>query len=103
PCYAPDRALHSFPTRPSSDLIGSGFFRGRGAVTNDKKYQVFVSSTYADLQDARQELMLALLSMGMIPTGMELYPTETNNQWSMRSEEHTSELQSRENLVCALL
>lgn len=58
-------------------------FRGRGTVSNDKKYQVFVSSTYADLQDARQELMLALLSMGMIPTGMELYPTETNNQWAM--------------------
>jgi hypothetical protein len=52
-------------------------------VTSDKKYQVFVSSTFTDLQDARQELMLSLLSMGMIPTGMELYPTEQNNQWSM--------------------
>lgn len=27
--------------------------------------------------------MLSLLSMGMIPTGMELYPTEQNNQWKM--------------------
>ena len=26
---------------------------------------------------------MALLSMGMIPTGMELYPTESNNQWPM--------------------
>ena len=26
---------------------------------------------------------MALLSMGMIPTGMELYPTEANNQWPM--------------------
>lgn len=26
---------------------------------------------------------MALLSMGMIPTGMELYPTEQNNQWPM--------------------
>ncbi|MEE4251151.1 MAG: DUF4062 domain-containing protein [Alcanivoracaceae bacterium] len=52
-------------------------------MTSDKKYQVFVSSTYADLQDARQELMMALLSMGMIPTGMELYPSEQNNQWPM--------------------
>ena len=70
-----------------ADLITASAFsigiRGRGTVSNDKKYQVFVSSTYADLQDARQELMLALLSMGMIPTGMELYPTETNNQWAM--------------------
>lgn len=50
-------------------------------MSSEKKYQVFVSSTFTDLQDARQELMLALLSMGMIPTGMELYPTEQNNQW----------------------
>lgn len=60
------------------------FFWGLGFdVSNDKKYQVFVSSTYTDLQDARQEMMLALLSMGMIPVGMELYPTEDNNQWPM--------------------
>jgi hypothetical protein len=52
-------------------------------VTSDKKFQVFVSSTYTDLQDARQELMLALLSMGMIPTGMEMYPSDQNGQWKM--------------------
>lgn len=52
-------------------------------MSNEKKYQVFVSSTFTDLQDARQELMLTLLTMGMIPTGMELYPTEHNNQWPM--------------------
>lgn len=52
-------------------------------MTSDKKYQVFVSSTFTDLQDARQELMMSLLSLGMIPTGMELYPTEKNNQWPM--------------------
>lgn len=49
----------------------------------ERKYQVFVSSTYSDLPEARQELMLALLSLGMIPVGMELYPTESNNHWSM--------------------
>ena len=53
------------------------------SVSSEKKYQVFVSSTFSDLQDARQEVMLALLSMGMIPTGMELFPTEQNNQWPM--------------------
>lgn len=52
-------------------------------MSTEKKYQVFVSSTYSDLQESRQELMLALLSMGMIPTGMEMYPTESNNQWPM--------------------
>jgi hypothetical protein len=50
-------------------------------VSSDRKYQVFVSSTYSDLPEARQELMLSLLSLGLIPTGMELYPTEENGQW----------------------
>lgn len=52
-------------------------------MSSDRKYQVFVSSTFTDLQEARQELMLSLLSMGLIPTGMELYPTESNGQWPM--------------------
>lgn len=54
---------------------------GAHGVSSEKKYQVFVSSTYADLQDVRQELMLNLLTLGLIPAGMELYPTEHNNQW----------------------
>ena len=49
----------------------------------ERKYQVFVSSTYSDLPEARQELMLGLLSMGMIPTGMELSPSESNDHWTM--------------------
>lgn len=52
-------------------------------VSAEKKYQVFVSSTYTDLQESRQELMLALLSLGLIPTGMELHSSEGNNQWKM--------------------
>jgi hypothetical protein len=35
----------------------------------DKRYQVFVSSTYADLQDERQEVMQALLELDCIPAG----------------------------------
>ncbi len=40
----------------------------------DKRYQVFVSSTFEDLQEARREAMQALLTMDCIPTGMELFP-----------------------------
>jgi Domain of unknown function (DUF4062) len=40
----------------------------------DKRYQVFVSSTFEDLQEERREVMHALLAMGCIPTGMELFP-----------------------------
>ena len=52
-------------------------------MSGERKYQVFVSSTYTDLQEARQEVMQGLLALGMIPTGMELYPTEQNNQWPL--------------------
>ena len=39
-----------------------------------KKYTVFVSSTYEDLKEERQEVMKALLEMDCIPCGMEYFP-----------------------------
>ena len=39
-----------------------------------KKYQVFVSSTYVDLAQERQELLRVLLELDCIPVGMELFP-----------------------------
>ncbi|HDV1518665.1 TPA: DUF4062 domain-containing protein, partial [Salmonella enterica subsp. enterica serovar Aberdeen] len=38
----------------------------------DKRYQVFVSSTFADLEEERQEVMQALLELDCMPAGMEL-------------------------------
>jgi len=38
------------------------------------KYQVFVSSTYADLVEERQAVSRAILDMGHIPAGMEMFP-----------------------------
>jgi len=49
----------------------------------DKRYQVFVSSTYADLQDERQEVMQALLELNCIPAGMELFPAADDDQWTL--------------------
>lgn len=49
----------------------------------DKRYQVFVSSTYADLQDERQEVMQALLELDCIPSGMELFPAANEDQWTL--------------------
>jgi len=40
----------------------------------DKKYQVFVSSTYQDLVEERQAVSRSILDMGHIPAGMELFP-----------------------------
>lgn len=49
----------------------------------DKRYQVFVSSTYEDLQPERQEVMHALLELGCIPAGMELFPAANEDQWTL--------------------
>jgi hypothetical protein len=38
----------------------------------DRKYQIFVSSTYEDLRDERNEVIKACLNMGHIPVGMEM-------------------------------
>src|SRR3989304_7821893 len=49
----------------------------------DKRYQVFVSSTYEDLREERQEVMQALLELDCIPAGMELFPAASEDQWTL--------------------
>lgn len=49
----------------------------------DKRYQVFVSSTFSDLEDERQEVMQALLELDCMPAGMELFPATNSDQWSL--------------------
>ncbi len=49
----------------------------------EKRYQVFVSSTYEDLQEERQQVMHALLELDCIPSGMELFPAANESQWSL--------------------
>lgn len=49
----------------------------------DKKYQVFVSSTYLDLIEERKEVIQALLELDCIPAGMELFPAADEDQWSL--------------------
>lgn len=48
----------------------------------EKKYQVFVSSTYIDLVDERKEVTQALLELDCIPIGMELFPASDDDQWT---------------------
>lgn len=47
------------------------------------RYQVFVSSTFKDLQEERQEVMQALLELDCIPAGMELFPAANEDQWTL--------------------
>ena len=48
----------------------------------EKRYQVFVSSTYTDLIEERAEVMQALLELDCIPSGMELFPAASDEQWN---------------------
>ncbi|MEI7463491.1 MAG: DUF4062 domain-containing protein [Candidatus Taylorbacteria bacterium] len=49
----------------------------------EKRYQVFISSTFMDLQEERQEVMQALLELDCIPSGMELFPAANDTQWEI--------------------
>ncbi len=49
----------------------------------EKRYQVFVSSTFRDLEAERQEVMHALLELDCIPSGMELFPAANETQWNL--------------------
>lgn len=52
-------------------------------MANERRYQVFVSSTYEDLREERQEVMQALLELDCIPAGMELFPATDDDQWTL--------------------
>lgn len=47
----------------------------------DKRYQVFISSTFADLKDERDRVARTLMQMDCIPAGMELFPAIDEEQW----------------------
>ncbi len=49
----------------------------------NKKYQVFVSSTYEDLKEERKSVSQALLESNCIPAGMELFPASNKTSWEI--------------------
>ena len=49
----------------------------------DKRYQIFVSSTFADLQEERQAVMQALLNLDHFPAGMEAFPASDDDAWTL--------------------
>ncbi|MDD3257426.1 MAG: DUF4062 domain-containing protein, partial [Methanocorpusculum sp.] len=49
----------------------------------DKKYQIFISSTYEDLKEERQAAIKSVLRIGHIPTGMELFHASNDDQWKV--------------------
>ncbi|MFC6014087.1 DUF4062 domain-containing protein [Nocardia lasii] len=49
----------------------------------EKRYQVFVSSTYRDLADERAQVIQAILKMDHLPAGMEMFPSADESQWEL--------------------
>lgn len=47
----------------------------------EKRYQVFVSSTYSDLKEERGKVMQTVMSLDCIPAGMELFPAIDEEQF----------------------
>lgn len=50
---------------------------------SEKKYQVFVSSTYEDLKEERAAVITALLKDGFIPVCMEYFTASNKTQWEV--------------------
>jgi hypothetical protein len=48
-----------------------------------KKYQIFISSTYHDLREEREQVIKAILEMGHIPVGMEMFSAADDEQWKI--------------------
>ena len=46
----------------------------------DKRYQVFISSTYTDLKEERQAVIKTVIEASCIPAGMELFPAADEQQ-----------------------
>lgn len=52
----------------------------------DKKYQIFISSTYKDLIEERNKVRDVILSMYHFPIGMEMFNAADEEQWEIIKE-----------------
>src|SRR5206468_5716349 len=91
-CYADLRDLHSFPTRRSSDLGVIIRFVGLGVRKRSGCALLRLSC----------RMLFGEIRQGMPWSNLQQQHVALAEQ-RLRSEEHTSELQSRSDLVCRLL
>src|SRR5207249_9348715 len=94
-CYATPPYLYSFPTRRSSDLIVII------AMENTPYSAVFGSGTPSTCPTSSAPFLCSMLPVSSTVPSMNNYGATSAD--GNRSEEHTSELQSRFDLVCRLL
>lgn len=50
---------------------------------SEKRYQVFISSTFRDLVEERQAVLKAVLELDHMPAGMELFPATDDSAWQL--------------------
>ena len=50
---------------------------------NNKKYQIFVSSTYKDLVETRNKVINSILALEQFPVGMEMFSAGDEQQWNI--------------------
>jgi hypothetical protein len=43
-------------------------------IQPSKRYQIFISSTFTDLKEERDEVTQAIMELGHFPYGMEAFP-----------------------------
>src|SRR5207302_11064376 len=97
------RALHSFPTRRSSDLM----VQSSRPVTSECRIQAVDYKGWDAQQLSNQWVQLMVVPQNggrlmQVSFAGHSYLFVNRKYAGKRSEEHTSELQSRENLVCRL-
>ena len=49
----------------------------------EKRYQIFISSTFEDLKEERQAVLKAVLELDHMPAGMELFPAADEEAWEL--------------------
>lgn len=47
------------------------------------RYEIFISSTFRDLQAERQAVLEAVLELGHFPAGMEIFPAANATPWTL--------------------
>ncbi len=57
------------------------------ASSDERRYQVFISSTFRDLEQERQKALQAVLELKAFPSGMELFPSANDEQWEFIKRE----------------
>lgn len=50
-------------------------------LTPEKRYQIFISSTFTDLKEERAIVSEAILEINQMPYGMEVFPAANESQW----------------------